>query len=126
MCALLVSEDALTQRENISYNILLGMGGVICLFILVILLKYCKTLYSKKRNIMNQRFKEQDLFHNENNYQRQEGIQRSRDTISELVETGPVCNILETEYDEINETCHARCVTFTEPLNVYEKAIYPF
>ena len=77
MCA------ACIGRENISYNILLGMGGVICLFILVILLKYCKTLYSKKRNIMNQRSEEQDLFHNENNYQRQEGIQRSLDTISE-------------------------------------------
>ena len=42
---------------------------------------------------------EDDLFHNEYTYQRQDGNQRSSDSIS--MRTGPVgiCNPSETEYD---------------------------
>ena len=118
-----VTEDALPQRENNSYNILLGMSGFVCLFILVILLKYRKKFYSKRGNNTNQISQEEDIFNNEYTFHRQDGNQRLRDTIS--VKTGTVSYPLETEYDEINEIFHTRCVTFTDPLNVYDKAKYP-
>lgn len=38
---------------------------------------------------------------------------------------GTVCNSLETEYDEINDIFHTRCVTFTDQLIVYDKNKYP-
>ena len=111
------------QNEINLHTILLGMGGVVCLFILVTLLKYCKKFYSKRRNNINQMSQEEDLFHNEYTNQRQDGNQGSRDKIS--VKTGTVCHPLETEYDDINDIFHTRCVTFTDPLNVYDKAKYP-
>ena len=111
-----VTEDVLPQREINSYNIILGMSGVVCLFILVTLLKYCKKFYSKRRNYMNQMSKEEDLFHNECTFQRQDGNQRSSDTIS--IRTGPVGNPSETEYDEFNKIFHTRYATFSELLTV--------
>ena len=115
-----VTEDVLPQREINSYNIILGLSGVVCLFIIVTLLKYCKKFYSKRRNNMNQMSQEEDLFHNGYTVQRKNCDQRSRDTISE--KTGPVSYPLETEYDEINEIFYTRCATFSDPLDVYEKA----
>ena len=44
---------------------------------------------------------EDDLFHNEYTFQRQDGNQRSSDTIS--IRTGPVDNPSETEYDEFKK-----------------------
>ena len=118
-----VTEDFLPQREINSNNIFLGLSGVTCLFILVTLLKYCRKFCSKRRNNMNQRSQEDDLFHNEYSYQRQDGDQRSNDTIS--VRTGPVGNTSETEYDKFNKIFHTRCATFPEPVTVCEKVKYP-
>ena len=72
---------------------------------------------------MNHMSQEENLFHNEYTSHRQDGNQRSRDTIS--VKTGTVCLPLETKYDDINDIVHTRCVTFTDPFNVYDKANYP-
>ena len=72
---------------------------------------------------MNQMSEEDDLFHNEYTYQRQDGNQRSSDTIS--IRTGPVGNPSETEDDEFNKIFHTRCATFPEPVTVYEKVKYP-
>ena len=124
---LFVTDDAMPQREINSHPILLGMGGVICLFILVSILRHSKALYSKRRkNVRNiLESQEENHFRNDYNFQRQEENQRSLNTISESVKTGPVCEPLETRYDEINEILHSRCMTFSEPLNVYDKAKYP-
>ena len=46
---------------------------------------------------MNKISEEEDLFHNECTFQRQDGNQRSSDTIS--MRTGPVGKPSETEYD---------------------------
>lgn len=123
-----VTEDALPQGEFNSRSILLGMGGVICLFILVIVLRHFKRLYSKRRkNVRNiLESQEENHFRNHYNFQRPEENQRSPNTISESVKTGPVCESLETNYDEINEILNTRCMTFSEPLNVYDKAKNPF
>ena len=72
---------------------------------------------------MNQMSQEDDVFHNEYSYQRQDGNQRSSDTIS--LRTGSVGNTSETEYDEFNKIFHTRCATFPEPVTVYEKVKYP-
>ena len=118
-----VTEDVLPQREINSYNIILGMSGVVCLIILVTLLKYCKKFYSKRRNNINQMSQEEDIFHNEYSYQRQDGNQGSSDTLS--MRTGPVVNPSETEYDDFNKIFHTRCATFLEPVTVHEKVEYP-
>ena len=118
-----VTENVLPQREINSNNIILGLSGVVCLFILVTLLKYCKKFYSKRRNNMNQMSQEEDLFHNEYTNQRQDGNQTSSDIIS--IRTVPVGNPSETEYDEFNKIFHTRCATFPEPVTVYEKVKYP-
>ena len=125
---LFVTEDALPQGEFNSHSILLGMGGVICLFFLVIILRHSKTLYSKRRkNVRNiLESQEENHFRNDYSFQRPVENQRSPNTISESVKTGPVCEPLETNYDEINEILNTRCMTFSEPLNVYDKAKYPF
>ena len=68
---------------------------------------------------MNQMSEEDDLFHNEYTYQRQDGNQRSSDTIS--IRTGPVGNPSETEYVVLNKIFHTRCATFSEPLIVLRK-----
>ena len=57
-----ITEDVLPQREINSYNKFLGLSIVVCLFILVNLLKYCKEFYSQRRNFMNQMSQEDDLF----------------------------------------------------------------
>ena len=57
-----VTENVLPQTEINLCNILLGMMGVVCLFILVTLLKYCKKFYSKRRNNMSQMSQEEDLY----------------------------------------------------------------
>ena len=72
---------------------------------------------------MNQMSQEEDLFHNEYTFQRQDGNQRSGDTIS--IRTVPAGNPSETEYDEFNKIFHTRCATFPEPVTVYEKVKYP-
>ena len=117
------TEDVLPEREMNSYKILLGMIGVVCLFILVTLLKYCKKLYSKRRKYMNQITQEEDLFHNEFTFERQNGNQRSSDTTS--IRTYSVGYPSETEYDDFNKRFHTLCATFPEPLTVYEKVKYP-
>ena len=66
---------------------------------------------------------EEDLFHNEDTFQRQDRNQRSGDTIS--FRTVPACNPSETEYDEFNRIFHTRCATFPEPVTIYEKVKYP-
>ena len=70
-----VTENFLPQREINSCNILLGISGVVCLFISVTLLKYCKKFYSKRRYNMNQMSREEDLCHIECTFQRQDGNQ---------------------------------------------------
>ena len=67
-----VTENILPQREINLCNVLLGMSGVVCLFILVTLLKYCDKFYSKTRNNMNQMCQEDDLLYNEYTFQRQD------------------------------------------------------
>ena len=66
---------------------------------------------------------EEDLFHNEDTFQRQDGNQRSGDTIS--IRTVPAGNPSETEYEEFNRIFHTRCATFPEAVTVYEKVKYP-
>ena len=112
-----VTEKVLTQRVINSYNIILGMSSVVCLFILDILLNYCNKFYSKRRDNMNQMSQDDDLFHNEYTFQRQDWNQRSSDTIS--MRTGSVDNSSETEYDEFNKIFHIRCATFPEPVSVF-------
>ena len=65
---------------------------------------------------MNQMSQKEDLFHNEYTFQRQDGNQRSSDTIS--IRTVPAVNQSETEYDEF-KIFHTRCATFPEPVTVY-------
>ena len=93
------------------------MSSVVCLFILDILLNYCNKFYSKRRNNMNQMSQDDDLFHSEYTFQRQDGNQRSSDTIS--MRTGPVGNPSETEYDEFNKIFHIRCATFPELISLF-------
>ena len=118
-----VTEDILPQREINSKKIFLGLSGVVCLFILVTLLKYCRKFYSKRRNNINQMSQEEDIFHNEYSYQRQDGNQGWSDTLSMRI--SPVVNPSETEYDDFNKIFHTRCATFLEPVTVHEKVKYP-
>ena len=74
---------------------------------------------NKKNKQMNKISEEEDLFHNECTFQRQDGIQRSSETIS--MRTGPVGNQSETEYDEFNKIFHTHCATFPELLTVLRK-----
>ena len=67
--------------------------------------------------------REEDLFLNECTFHRQDGNQRSSETIS--MRTDPVGNPSETEYDDFNKIFHTRCATFPEPVTVYEKVKYP-
>ena len=115
-----VTEGVLPQREINSCNVLLGMSGVVCLFILVTILKYCKKFYSKWRNNMNQMSQEDNLFHNEYTYQRRDGNQRSSDTLS--IRTGPVGNPSETENQQnISYTLCDHSIA----INCNEKVKYP-
>ena len=66
---------------------------------------------------MNQMSQDDDLFHSEYTFQRQDGNQRSSDTIS--MRTDPVGNPSETEYDEFNKIFHIRCATFPELLSLF-------
>ena len=66
---------------------------------------------------MKQMSQEDDLFHNEYTFQRQDGNQRSSDTIS--MRTGPVDNPSETDNDEFNKIYHIRYPTFPEPVSVF-------
>ena len=91
-----VTEDILPQREINSCYILLELSGVVCLFILGTLLKYCKNiLFSTTEN------------------------QRLSDTIS--MRTVPVGHPSETEYDDFNKIFQTRCATILEPLTVLRK-----
>ena len=114
-----VTENVLHQSEINSCKVLLGMSGVVCLFILVTLLKYCKKFYSKRRNNINQMSQEDDLFHNEYTFQRKD------QAILYQLEQGRLKKPSETEYDEFNKIFHTRCANSPEPVTVLLMKLFP-
>ena len=100
------------------------MGGVICVFLFVIVLQLCKKSYSKRRKSIYPVSQEEKKIDNESDFQRQNWIQKSCDTISKSMKTAH--SPLETKYEDINEILQtrARCFSFSELSNVYDRANY--
>ena len=100
------------------------MGGVICVFLFVIVLQLCKKSYSKRRKNIHPVSQEENKLDNEYGFERQEGKQKSCDTISKSIKTAH--SPLETKYDDINEIFQSRagCFSFSELSNVYDRANY--
>ena len=71
-------------------------AGVICLFLLVIVIK----LFVRSKSRKGKRGKDTD---NKSQFQLQKESHTSYDTVSESLRTIPVYQPLKTEYDEINE-----------------------
>lgn len=95
------------------------MSCVVCLFIFVSLLNYCKKFFSKRRNNMNKMFQEEDFFHYQCTFQCKDGNHRSSDTIS--IRTGPVGYSSGTEYNKFSKIFHIRYAIFSELLTVLRK-----
>lgn len=114
----------MSQSEFKTSYLLLGMGGVICVFLFVIVLQLCKKSYSKRRKSTNPVSQEENKLDNESVFKRQEWKQKSCDTISKSMKTAH--SPLETKYDDINEILQtrARCFSFSELSNVYDRANY--
>lgn len=116
-----VTEVVLSQSELNSSYLLLGMGGVTCVFLFVIILQLCKKSYSKRRENIHP-VSQGENCQSENDFERQEGNQNSCDTISHSTKT--TNSPLDTKYDDINEILESRCLSFSTLSDVYERANY--
>ena len=117
-----VTEVILSQSELNSSYLLLGMGGVTCVFLFVIILQLCKKSYSKRRENIHPVSQVENNCQSENDFERQEGNQNSCDTISYSTKT--TNSPLDTKYDDINEILESRCLSFSKLSDVYERANY--
>ena len=117
-----VKERVLSQSEFNSSHLLLGMGGVTCLFLFVIVLQLCKKSYSRRRIHIHSVSQAENNFHHGFEFHRQEGNQSSCDTVSRSMETAH--SPPQTKYDDINEILQTRRLFFSEQANVYDRANY--
>ena len=90
------TEDTPPQNVFNSSHLILALVGVICLFLFIILIKLFVKSKSRKEK------KENDT-NNKSQFQLQNEIHTSYDTVSESLRTIPVYQPLTAEYDEINE-----------------------
>ena len=75
-----------------------GLSGVLCVFLLVLVVRLCKKSKSKKDNVID--------IHTEFHEQTQRENRHSCDTISESATTVQVYRSLESEHDEIDVKQH--------------------
>ena len=116
------TERVLFRSEFNSSHLILGMGGVTCVFLFVIALQLCKKFYSRRRKHIHPVSQAENNFHHAYEFQRQEGNQSSCDTVSRSMETAH--SPPQTKYDDINEILQTRRLFFSEQANVYDRANY--
>nr|XP_022292641.1 uncharacterized protein LOC111103575 [Crassostrea virginica]XP_022292642.1 uncharacterized protein LOC111103575 [Crassostrea virginica] len=117
-----VNERVLSQSEFNSSYLLLGMGGITCVFLFVIVLQLCKKSYSRRRKHIHSVSQAENNFHHGFEFHHQEGNQSSCDTVSRSMETAH--SPPETKYDDINEILQTRRLFISELANVYDRANY--
>ena len=109
-----ITEDIAPQHVFKSSYLLQALAGVICLFLLIIVIKLFKKSKSKK----GKRGNDTD---NKSKIQLQKEIHTSYDTVSESIGTIPVYQHLKAEYVEINEKIQIHCSGSIRESNVCEK-----
>ena len=97
-----ITEDIPPEHVFKSSYILQALAGVICLFLLIIVIK----LFKKSKSRKGKRGNDTD---NKSKIQLQKEIHTSYDTVSESLRTIPVYQPLKAEYDEINEQIQIHC-----------------
>ena len=109
-----ITEDIPPQHVFKSSYLLQALAGVICLFLLIIVIK----LFKKSKSRKGKRGNESD---NKSKIQLQKEIHTAYDTVSESSRTIPVYQPLKAEYDEINEQIQIHCSGSIRESNDCEK-----
>ena len=109
-----ITEDVPPQHVFKSSYLLQALAGVICLFLLIIVIK----LFKKSKSRKEKRWNDTD---NKSKNQLQKDIHTSYDTVSESLRTIPVYQPLKAEYDEINEQIQIHCEGSIRGTNDCEK-----
>ena len=109
-----ITEDIPPEHVFKSSYLLQALAGVICLFLLIIVIK----LFKKSKSRKGKRGNDPD---NKSKIQLQKEIHTSYDTVSESLRTIPVYQPLKAEYDEINEQIQIHCSGSIRESNDCEK-----
>ena len=109
-----ITEDIPPQHVFKSSYLLQALAGVICLFLLIIVIK----LFKKSKSRKGKRGNDTD---NKSKIQLQTETHTSYDTVSESLRTIPFYQPLKAEYDEINELIQIHCSGSIRGTNDCEK-----
>ena len=108
------NRDKQEEKTTSSFYLLKALAGVICLFLLIIVIKLFKKSKSRKG-------KRGNGTENKSQIQLQKDIDTSYNTVSESLRTIPFYQPLKAEYDEINEQIQIHCSGSIRESNVCEK-----
>ena len=104
------NRDKQEEKTTSSFYLLKALAGVICLFLLIIVIKLFKKSKSRKG-------KRGNGTENKSQIQLQKDIDTSYNTVSESLRTFPHYQSLNPKYDEVNEQIQIQCSESIGELN---------